>query len=109
MDVDTQQMHHQGAQLKFGLAERWILAGAFTALMTLVGWVGTSFSGRLDAMSKSQQVMATQIAVANSQLTALRTQLADIPSMSQHLAQLQVQMQRAQSDIRQLQRGKSAR
>lgn len=96
------QLNHESPnveRIRLGLAERWIIAAVTFSLITIFGWTVTFVA----SLSKSQNEMSTQLAVANAQLAVIRQQLANVPQNTQSLAELRVQVGRNTQDIHEIQ------
>jgi hypothetical protein len=96
------QINHESPsteRLRLGLAERWIIAAVTFSLITIFGWTVTFVA----SLSRAQNDMSTQLAVANAQLAAIRQQLASVPQNTQSLAELKIQVGRNTQDIHEIQ------
>lgn len=79
--------------VRLGRAERWIAGTAAAALVAGGMWMVTSM-----------QAVLTQLAVVNQQLVTINAQMADVPTITRKAAELEVRMDRAEADIRELRR-----
>lgn len=103
VDVDRRQ------HVTLGLAERWIIGMGALAIASLVGVAWTDMSAQ-DAAATAwraqfgdkQNDLAEAQQVTNARLTMVIAQLADVPGLSRNVAELDVQVQRNTSDIRDL-------
>lgn len=89
-----------------GTVERRVLSAGFSLLVFLLGWVFHNFDARLEDQGKAMSSMATQQAVMNDRLATLTQQLADIPGITQRVAELQVRVERNTADIHEIQQGR---
>ena len=85
-----------------GTVERWVVSIGAAALIAAGYWFVSSVTDRLDAQSKSLADLATQQAVTNNQLVTLNLQLADVPSITRKMAELEVRVDRNTDDIKEL-------
>lgn len=85
-----------------GTVERWVVSIGAAALVASVFWFVNSVMERLDAQSNALSKLATDLAVTNSQLTTLNLQLADVPSLTRKMAELEVRVDRNTDDIKEL-------
>jgi hypothetical protein len=107
--MDITRVDNDHMQFKLGLVERWVIAGVFALMVFLLGYVFKSFDNRLEKQGTTLQTVVTQLAVSNSQLTVLSTQLADVPGLTQKVAEIKVQTDRNSADIHELQQVRSLR
>lgn len=103
VDVDRSQ------HVSFGLAERWILAGGGLVVIALAGMAWNDMRARQKSQALALAEQSDQIAtlaqaqqVTNARLTMLITQLADVPQLTRNVAELDVQVNRNTTDIREL-------
>lgn len=101
MEVTRTDGNHM--QFKLGLAERWVIAGAFALSTFLLGYVFHTFDLRLEHQAESMQGVLTGQAVTNAQLIVLSQQLSDVPALTRDMAELKGQVNRNSTDIRDLQ------
>ena len=85
-----------------GTVEKWVVTTGAAVLVAAGYWFVSSVTVRLDAQSKALGDLATQQAVTNSQLVTLNLQLADVPSLTRKMAELEVRVDRNAEDIREL-------
>lgn len=92
-----------------GTVERWVVAAGASALLAVAYWFVSSVTGRLDRQSDSLANLATQQAVTNNQLVTLNLQLADVPSLTRKMAEIEVRVDRLEEDTRELRTTKGLR
>lgn len=102
MDVERTGNGHW--QFRLGPVERWVVAACAAALFSICAWLANSFSQRLDRMEELLASSNTQQAVTNAQMTTLNSQLADVPTLTRQMAEIQVQTKRNTEDIAELRR-----
>lgn len=100
MDVERAGDGHW--QFRLGPIERWVVGIAATTLLALMAWLANSFSQRLDRLEQLLATSTTQQAVTNAQMTTLSAQLADVPTLTRQMAEIQVQVKRNTQDIDEL-------
>ena len=71
-----------------GTVERWVVSVGAAVLVAAGYWFVSNVMSRLDTQSDALGQLATQQAVTNSQLTTLNLQLADVPSLTRKMAEL---------------------
>jgi gas vesicle protein len=108
--MDVERREDGRWHFSLGPVERWVAGAVAAALGVLIWWTFTgitsrqdTFSQRQDKFSQTQQQMLTQQAVTNAQLQTLSKQLSDVPGLTRQMAEMQVQVQRNQQDIHDLQ------
>lgn len=85
-----------------GPVERWVVGIGAATLVAMGTWMAQTFSGRLDRLEQLMATSTTQQAVANAQMTTLSAQLADVPTLTRQMAEVNVQVKRNTSDIDEL-------
>lgn len=83
--------------------EKLVLGGCIGLLVFLLGWTFHNFDGRLQVQGETMQRMVIQQAVTNAQLLTQNQLLSDVPSLTQHSAEMRVQIDRNTQDIKDLQ------
>lgn len=107
--MDAEQSRDGHWHFRLGPVERGVIVAVLTGFVALIGWVGKSFTDRLDSQKDSLDRLITQQAVTSSQLTALSQQLADVPALTRQMAELRVRVDRHDEDIRELRQVKGLR
>lgn len=107
--MDITRLDGDHMQFRLGPVERWVIGVASLLLMSLLGYIFHSFDARLETQARTMQVVVTNQAVTNSQLSTLSAQLADVPGLTQKLAEIKVQVDRNSSDIHELQQVRKLR
>ena len=91
----------EGPQMHFrlGRAERWMISIGGTLLLSVLGWLSTTTLAKLTEQGDTMHAVQTQQAAAMQKLTDmteelsnLRSQLADIPSIARDIATIKVQI-----------------
>lgn len=100
MDAEQQRDGHW--HFRLGPVERLVMAAVLSAFIAMLGWMGRSFASRLDSQKDTLDKLITEQAVTNAQLTTLSAQLADVPALTRQIAELRVQVDRHNEDIKEL-------
>ncbi len=85
--------------LRLGRAERWMISIGGTLLLSVLGWLSTTTLAKLTEQGETMHAVQTQQAATMQKLTDmtdelsnLRSQLADIPSIARDIATIKVQI-----------------
>lgn len=100
MDFEERSEGHW--HFRLGPVEKWVVATGAFLLISGCGWFVNTVTGQLTELSKAQSAQATQLALANQQLSTLTLQLADVPGLSRQVAEMKVQLDRNTEDVKEL-------
>lgn len=106
MDAERQDDGHWNFRL--GPVERVVIGAALVSFLGVLGWIGRSFTERLDSQKATLDKLVTQQAVDSAQLAALSTQLANVPNLMREIAELRVRVDNHDEAIRDLRQRRGA-
>lgn len=93
-DDNGQQLH-----FRLGRAERWMISIGAAVLFSVLGWISTTTLAKLTEQGDTMHAVQTQQAATmqklsdmTDEISNLRSQLADIPSIARDIATIKVQI-----------------